>query len=169
MSKIFVGPVGPIVKGNVLDVAVKPFVEALKEIDRLLYVVWNPNKLGRHGCWEIRRANAEMGIVESVTYKNITITRLEHTENDVVNHVLDCAFLNYDQIRKIKSMDTWDKKHWINDIEYLEQKGKEKRLASAREAMRLAAKDNKTQIRKFKEMVLAGENPHRVLEKWGKH
>ena len=160
---IAVNPTGRLIKGHVLDVAVKPFERALKDYDEQLYVEWNPKKLKGWGCWEIRRKPDYKSVVETATYKDFTIVRLEHLEQDIVNHVLDCAFLNYDQLRKIKEMDAYNPEHWIHDLEYHENKRRAEKYYEARKELSYALKQNKRVFRQLKEMVQSGQNPARIL------
>lgn len=168
MSKIWLGPVGSVSKGHVLDVAVKPFERALKDYDPMLYVRWTPQKLKGHGCWEIRRKPESLAIVDYVQYKGGTFFKLDYAENDLVANVLDCAFLNYDQLRKIKEMDTWSigPQQWISDMERSEEQYRESRKAKAKEEIKYAAKEFKREIRDFKEFVLSGNNPHLIGQHW---
>lgn len=165
---IICGPTGSVVKGHVLDVSVKPFEQALKDYDPLLYVKWQPKKLKGWGCWQIRRKNPNLEPMEVVNYKGMSIIRLAHDEIDMNNLILEVAFLNYSQLNKIKEMDTWNKSHMVHHIDYLEQKGKEERQLKAAEDMRHAAKEYKREIRDFKEMVLSGHNPADIAIHWNK-
>jgi len=160
---VHLGPTGRLAKGHVLDVAVKPFEQALKDYDKNLYIEWNPYKLKGWGCWEIRKLPVEKSVVDTVTYHGNTIVRIEYLENDVANHVLDCAFLNYDQLRKIKEMDTWRDDHWIHDIEYREQKAREERRNAVREELTYALKQHKGVFRELKERVRSGQNAAKIL------
>lgn len=168
MAKVWVGPVGKLIEGTVLDVSRKPFERALRDLDPQLYVKWNPRKLNGHGCYEIRRRNDFKEIVDYAVYAGKVICKVDYAEIDMVNHILDCAFLNYDQIRKIKSMDTWQKDHWINNMEYLEQKQREKQLDKAKDVIRQASKEYRREIRDFKEYVASGHDPNRLADHWNK-
>lgn len=166
---IKLAPTGRLSTGHVLDVAKRPFERALQDFDSQLYVEWNPKKLKGWGCWEIRRMPAYKSIVETAQIGDTTIVRLEYLENDVENHVLDCAFLNYDQLRKIKSMDTWNKNHWINDLEYHEQQNREKQREAARKEFAYTLKQNKRVFGELKELVRSGKNIHRILTNNGQN
>lgn len=168
MSNIFVGPVGSVCKGNVLDVNVKAFENTLKFYDPLLYIKWNPRKLRGWGCWEIRRKPSEKRPVDYAPIEGGTIVRYEAAENDLVNHVLDCAFLNYDALRKLKEMDTYNKDHWWHDSEYILAKKQEAAEAKAIEELKYNIRYNRNAINQFMELVRSGMNPAQVLTsmKW---
>lgn len=171
MSKVWLAPTGRLSTGHVLDVARAPFERALRDLDALLYVRWNPKKLKGWGAWEIRRAPAEKSVVEMATYKGQTIVRLEYLENDMVHHVLDCAFLNYDQIRKLKEMDTYaygSASAWQDALESRARDRKAEQALKAKDQLKHLAKEFKSEIRDFKEYVNSGNNPHRIAEYWGK-
>lgn len=166
MAKIWVGPVGNVSQGHVLDVAKKPFERALRDYDHLLYVKWNPKKLKGHGCWEIRRRPAMKTVVEAVPFQGNTLVRLEYVEYDIANHVLDCAFLNYDQLRKLKEMDLFAKhnlNYLVDDIERAEAEHREKINQKRLEERKYLAKEFKREIREFKELVLSGHNPGQMI------
>jgi hypothetical protein len=168
MSKILMGPTGSIIQGHVLDVSVKPFVQALRDHDPLLYVKWNPKKVRSWGCWEIRRKPEFTTIRDVAEFDGNTILDIGYVENNLLNHVLDCAFLNYDQIRKIKAIDTWQvgPKQWLQNREYMIQKKQEIARDKAKQAVKDAAKTFKREIRAFKEYVNSGNNPHLIAAHW---
>lgn len=169
MAKIWLAPTGKISTGNVLDVAKGPFLQALKDHDSQLYIKWNPNKLRGWGCWEIRRLPNTKSAVEVVEFEGNTYTRVEYKENNLVHHVLDCAFLNYDQLRKIKQMDTWQYGQGKGFVDALETREKEyvaRKRQEAVEARKYAAKQFKREINDFKEMVQSGLNPAVIQQYW---
>ena len=150
---IFAGPTGNLIKGHVLDCNLEHMQQALKDLDDLLYIKWNPKKLKGWGCWEIRRRPNEKRPVAVYDLDGNTLVRAEYVENPLVNHILDCAFLNYDVIRKLKTMDTWNKDHWIHDPDYHIAKAQEKAEDKAVDAMNYAIKQNKRAIRDFMELL----------------
>ena len=170
MSKVLVSPTGKLIEGNVLDVARKPFERALRDYDKQLYVVWNPNKLHGWGCWEIRRRPDTKSVTAVHEWEGNTIVSVGWRENSLICHVLDAAFLNYDQIRKLKSIDTSVRgySNWISDLEYWEKKEEERQIAASRAARDYAAKQFKSEIRDFKEMIGSGFNPAHLADVWGK-
>lgn len=166
---IKVGPVGAVSRGHVLDTSVKPFEAALKAYDPYLYVKWNPKKLKGHGCWEIRRSPEKKRPVEVYEMDGFTLVRAEYKENNILNHVLDCGYLNYDALRKIKEMDTWSDSHWVHDIDYLESKKREKIQVDAIEELKYAIRYNRKAFQDYMELVKSGMSPHQILtqgDKW---
>ncbi len=166
---IEIGPVGKVAIGHVLDVDKKKFEATLKAYDPLLYVKWNPKKLRGHGCWEIRRAPEFLSAVDVGEVGNGFIIKLAPYENDLVHHVLDCAFLNYDQLRKLQEMDTWrygDAKTWQDMIEQKTLDRQAHEIAQGQKRRREAARTFKKQIQALKEHVLSGGNPHDIAKYW---
>lgn len=163
------GPCGNLVAGHVLDVAVKPFQRALRDIDSQLYVRWNPRKLKGWGCWEIRRLPNEKSAIFMGTHEGAAFYRLQYVEYDLVHHVLDAAFLNYDALRKIKEMDTWGTSGWVDRLESAEEEHRQRQREKAQEALRYAIKQNKTAMRDFYEMARSGIHPAEVVTAapWG--
>lgn len=148
-----------------LDVNKKAFTEVLQRYDKQLYVRWNPKKLRGWGCWEIRRRPEFKSPVDyTPTGDGNYIVRMEYKEIDVLHHVLDCAFLNYDQIRKIKEMDTWNNKdHFVHDLEYKERVQMQKVQDRADAELDYAFKHYKKEFDDFREMVRSGKNPGRIV------
>lgn len=177
MSSIKIGPTGNIIRGSVLDVAKLPFQRALRDIDPLLYTKWNPKKLRGWGCWEIRRRPATNSIVDVSELDGRLYLQLGPIENDLINHVLDCAFLNYDQIRKLKQMDTWQfgqtgeqgSRKWLDHIEDLERQSAKESYDRAVEARRYAARHHKKELRELRDAVASGANLSRMIaDNWEK-
>lgn len=161
-------PVGRLVKGHVLDVNKKAFERALQAYDHLLYVKWNPNKLRGWGCWEIRRRPQEKSVVARYEFEGNVYTKVDFKEHEDFNHVLDCAFLNYDALRKLKSMDMFNKEHWLWDADYHQAKLLEKEEEKSIETLKYLARYNKRVFREFMNLVQKGMNPAQILTstKW---
>lgn len=174
---ITMGPTGNIIKGHVLDCTQKPFEEALRLYDPQLYVKWNPKKLRKHGCWEIRRKPDEKTLRPGDIYEfeGYTISWPKYHEIDIVNHVLDIGYLNYNAIEKLKSMDMWEQKDMghkgknltkvleYNEAKYLE--GIDEKSAAEKE---YNLKQFKKEISWFKEYVNSGGNPAHLASYWDK-
>lgn len=171
-----IGPTGNIVEGHVLDVARKPFERALRDLDPLLYATWNPKKLKGHGVWEIRRRAETNSIYDIADMDTFAIIDLRPVESDMIHHILDCAFLNYDQIRKLKQMDTWQwgetreqgSKNWLDNIDNLEMQNSRNAQERANEAKTYAMRHYRKELNVFREAVRSGYNPHRIAEAWSK-
>lgn len=161
--KIWVGPTGKISKGHVLDVAVKPFERALKDQDSRLYVRWNPFKLRGNGCWEIRIRPRLKSALYAGSFQGHDIMVIDYQEVDDISHILDCAFLNYDQINKLKRMDTDNPNHWLHDVDYKEQQIDEELRRKALEERKYNMRQNKAAMHEIYERARSGENIHRII------
>jgi hypothetical protein len=165
---------GKLIRGHVLDVAVKPFERALQDYDKQLYVAWNPSKLQGHGCWEIRRKPTEKRAIYMGSYQGMNFFKVMRVESRDIHHVLDCAFLNYDALRKIREMDIFrlvEESGYSNLDDLLDAKQKtaaERERAQAEENLRYSIRQNKSAMRDFYEMVRSGIHPAEVLKstKW---
>jgi hypothetical protein len=162
-------PTGKIIKGHVLDVDQKKFDEALQHYDRELYTKWNPKKVSGWGCWEIRRRPEFLTALDACEFEGNLILKVGPYENDLVHHVLDCAFLNYDQLRRIQEMDAWkfgSAEKWQEDVE---RRGREAQALAQSQGMKLrreASRTFKREIKAFKEFVKSGGNPHLIAQHW---
>lgn len=166
---ILMGPTGRIIKGHVLDVNEGRFNEALRAYDPQLYTKWNPKKLRGHGCWEIRRRPEFNTALDVCEFEGNLIFKVGPYENDLVHHVLDCAFLNYDQLRKLKEMDTWQygsAEQWQDERERRSRDAKERAMQHGMKLRREASRTFKNEIRAFKQFVRDGGNPHLIAQHW---
>lgn len=169
MSSVFMKPTGSLIKGNVLDVSVKPFERALKDYDSQLYVVWNPKKLRNWGCWELRRRPEKKVITETFDCGGYSIARLEYKESDFIHHVLDAAYLNYDILNKLKKIDMWtNKDHFIHNLEGGEAERQQAIKDKARAELKYALRYNRKMLREMMDLVNSGANPAEILTsiKW---
>lgn len=171
--KVWVGPTGRISEGHVLDVSRVPFERALRDYDSLLYVKWNPTKLRGWGCWEIRRRPERNVALVSEVFEGNTYTLVGPKEIDLVNHVLDVAFLNYSQLNKIKSMDSWTRdghrgQNFVANMERREEESRQEAQKKADENTRYVARQFKKEIKDFKELVASGLNPAQIANYWDK-
>lgn len=166
--KLWHAPTGRLIRGHVLDVGYTGFRRALKELDKRLYFTWNPDKLKGEGCWEIRILPSLKTAVYKGTYQGVDFLELEYVEHRDMHHVLDCAFLNYDAIRKLKEMDTWNKDHWIHDVEYAQAKKAEVQDAAARKERLYNIQQNRSAMRDILEAVRSGMDLGRIITsiKW---
>lgn len=166
------GPTGRIATGSVLDCAKGPLEQALKFYDPCLYVKWNPKKLKGWGCWEIRRRPEEKQVVESVSFGGATFSRVEYKEYDMVHHVMDLAYLNYNALEKLKAMDTWSEGRkgleWVKQLDYREAKAQERIEAKASVEREYNLKQLKPQIKDLMDFVSSGGNPARLADHWSK-
>lgn len=167
--RILHGPTGKLIRGHVLDANERAFSEALKFYDPQLYVRWNPKKMRNWGCWEIRRRPNKKTAVYQGSHEGVAYLKVMPIEFDAVHHVLDCAFLNYDAIRKIKEMDMFiqiDKSGFksLEDVLAGREEIHRARLReTARAELKYALKQNRTAAREFYEAVRSGIHPAQVL------
>lgn len=161
--KLWHAPTGKLIRGHVLDCNQRAFNEALRAYDSQLYTVWNPHKIRGWGCWEIRRKPNKKSLLYQTTWNGMKFYRAEYLEIDHVHHVLDCAFLNYDAIRRLKEMDAWGNKQWVRDMEAREDEYREQVKQKAREELKYALKQNKRMSQDFLEAVRSGIHPAQVL------
>ncbi len=171
------GPTGRLIKGHVLDVNKRGFDEALQFYDRLLYSTWNAKKFGGRGCWEIRRKPEFNTALDVCEFEGALIFRLGPHENDLVHHVLDTQFLNYDILRYLKQQDTFQyggddpKKAAVKWQEARDRQSLAAKEAAKEAGMKMrreASKTFKNEIRAFKDFVRNGGNPHLIAEYWEK-
>ena len=168
------GPSGKVITGSVLDVNVKGFKEALKHFDSALYVKWNPKKLKGWGCWEIRIKPQKPYAIYHGEYKGVHLTELKYLETDIMNHVLDCAYLNYDAIRKLKTMDVANKiaskgcKSYGEYVEKMEDEIEARLAAKRKEDLKYNISQHKSMAHDFREAIRSGIHPAQVLlsTKW---
>lgn len=171
--KIWVGPTGRLIKGHVLDSAMKPLERALRTYDPLLYIAWNPRKLEGWGCWEVRRRPEKNTVKDIVVFEGNTYVIVDSIENNFVHHVKDWAFLNYSLLKWVQDHDMWAKlggraENFGKELEYQEAKSGE--AADKRKADELTynAKQFKREIADFKDFILSGNNPARIADHWNK-
>ena len=107
--KIWVNPTGSTIRGHVLDSALKPLEQRLKDYDPQLYIKWNPKKLHGWGCWELRRKPEQKTVrpEDVVVFQGNTFVCPKYHELNLVDHVMDIPFLNYSIVKKLEKMDTW--------------------------------------------------------------
>ena len=169
MARTMAKAVGRLAKGHVLDVNPRAFLRALQAYDKQLYIEWNPKKLKGNGCYEIRRKPEFNSALDIVELDGINIVKIGPYENSLVHHVMDCAFLNYDQIRKLKEMDTWQYGNATQYQDLVERKTRDRQEADKEAGMRRrrdASKTFKAQIRALKQFILDGGNPHEIGRFW---
>lgn len=188
MSKFRVARESQVVQGHVLDVARAPLLAALRRYDPLLYVQWNPKKRGGRGCWELRRRPEFKSLQESrfldtprgrvfipgdvYEVAEYTICVPKYHETHFENHVKDFDYLTYEMVEWLADHDLWDYgykgKNVVKDAEYNEAKFDEKIDNDAAEERSYMIKQHRTEFNDFREYVLAGGNPYRLMDYWGK-
>lgn len=158
---------GRLVQGSVLDCNKKHFEKALKDYDRQLYIKWNSEKNNGLGLWEIRRKPNTKTAVPKWEYGDSIIFELQYVENDLVNHVLDVPALNYAALSRIREMDCWNTKNWVDQFENAESTMRDKAYAENRANLRYAVKQNKRAFSDFRELLRSGKPIAEILQgKW---
>src|SRR5271165_3197520 len=156
---IEIGPTGKLIQGHLYDVNRKSFEQVLTNFDSKLYLVWNAAKRRGLGCWELRRQPETKTQIPQGLVPGGTISTLEYVENDLVNHVYDIPFLNYQVLDRLKKFDMWADANWVENFVNEEQAAKEAAQTRARADMRYNLKQDRKTFRVFKEMVASGVNP----------
>ncbi len=160
------GPTGCIVKGTIWDCNKEKLERQMRDYDAQLYLQWNPKKHYKMGCWEVRRRPTEKSVKDIAVYGGNTYVRVDYCESPLIHHVTDLPFLTPRVLEWLHKSDTSHNKQWVKDLEYDEAKFNAAKVAKNREDMLYQAKQYKTQIRAFKEMLLSGLNPARIAEYW---
>ena len=160
----YIKPTGNIIVGNSLDCNKASLERHLKAYDKQLYIKWNPKKNGGWGMWEVRRKPETLTNVFHGKFEGIKIYTAEYVELGIVNHVLDVPVLHENVLGKIKSMDSWASKNFIDELDYAAAKHKETEEKKAREEMRYNAKQFKREWREFASLVSQGVNPGSILK-----
>lgn len=170
MATYKLGPAGKIITGHVLDVAPAPLQRMLRDYDPLLYVKWNAHKRHGHGCWEIRRRPEQKAVVDVVEYKGMSFVRLEYDELDIISHVLDVPYLNYQVLEKLKSMDIANadvsKAYWLDHMDSKAKSLNEEARAKAKAEMLYELKQHRREMQEYKDAVASGLNPAQIADYW---
>lgn len=157
---------GKVVTGHVLDCNKKHLEKALKDYDKQLYLKWNPDKANKVGMWEVRRKPNQKTAWPMWELGDSIVFDLKYVENDIENHVMDVPFLNYNILKRIKEMDTWVVHDYVNDLEYREQKAKDKAYDDNRAELRYAIKHNKRAMRDLQELAKSGRLLDALTGNW---
>lgn len=155
---------GKIVRGHVLDCNKKYLERALKDYDSQLYLEWNPKKANGMGMWELWRTPNTKTAVPRWEIGNQIVFDLQYVPNDLIHHVMDLPVLNYNCLNRLKEMDTWGIKDWVNDLEYREAAAKEKEFKNNREDLTYAIKQYRRAFADLREEIRSGRNPADFLE-----
>lgn len=137
--------------------------------DPYLYVKWNPKKARGWGCWEIRRRPEFNSALDVAEFDGKLIFKVGPKEYNLVHHVLDCEFLNYDAIRKLKEMDTFQHGTASQYLDKVDRatKTKETRMAEAREKeLTYMVRHYRAEIKAFQDALRDGVNPHAIAAYW---
>lgn len=158
---------GKVIEGHVLDCNKKYLEKALQHYDKQLYLKWNPEKNSGTGVWEVRRRPNEKTAVPKWELNGRIFFNLEYKELDVINHVMDVPVLNYEILKRIREMDCWNTKDYVKDLEYQEDKAKDKEYSKNREELRYQIKHHRKAMQDFQELLKSGRDPLEFLSgKW---
>jgi hypothetical protein len=177
-----------LVQGHVLDVSLRPLLAALRRYDPLLYFKWNPKKRAGQGVWELRRKPEFKSIhaarvVETprgnvhipgdvYEFDGYTICEPKYHENHIENHVKDFDRLTYGILAWVADHDLFQYgykgKNTMSEAEYKEAKYEEKIDEDSYAEKQYMIKQHKTEFNDFREYILAGGNPARLMDYWGK-
>lgn len=163
-----IGPVGKLIEGHVLDVSKTALTRALRDYDKQLYIKWNPKKLRGWGCWEVRRKPEKKTALYHSTHEGVDYYSLEYYELGIISHIMDAAFLNYDLLRKLKEMDTWQVKDWVSELEYRERQYFINKHEKDLKDTKYNLLQERSMIRDFRAAILSGTNPANLARYWGK-
>lgn len=145
--------------GSIFDCSRVEFEKKLKSYFSDLYVGWNPLKRDGLGCWEIWQKPSKLTAVKQGNFGDGILYLLELCPNDFEHHVYDLPYLTYAFIDKLREMDMWENKQFLeqmdenDDIEYERQEKKEA------DAIKYAVRHNKSLFKKLKELAQDGYNP----------
>lgn len=163
MMKYKVGPTGSLIEGHLFDVSKASFEDALKRIDRDLYLNWNPRKRRGLGCWEIRCRPDKIWVHQG-DHEGTQIYALEGVENDLIHHVKDVPFLTYSALNLTPLR---DRKNWVRDYEDKERKFIESKTKIIKEDLQYGLKQDRQVYKVFKDLVASGVNPALLAKYWG--
>jgi hypothetical protein len=168
---VSMAPTGKIIRGHVLDVGIKPFERAMRFAlcDPQLYVKWNPKKMRGWGCWEIRRRPEFNSTLDVGELGGNIYLKVGPKEYDLVHHVLDCAYLNYDVIRTLKEIDTWqygNASEYQDEVERRTRTRRQRELEAREKDLAYMAQHYRQEINAFKDALRDGVNPHAIAAHW---
>lgn len=178
------------IHGHVLDVAHAPLLATLRRYDPQLYFKWNPKKRAGRGIWELRRKpefkSVREGRYVDTPYRGrvffpgdifdmpdgSTWVMPKYHENHVENHVKDFEYLTYDMVDWVAKHDIWGYgykgKLAMHEAEYKEGQYLTKIEDEAEAERKYMIKQHRTQFNDFREYVLSGGNPYRLIDYWDK-
>ncbi len=171
--KFQVAPTGKLVQGTVFDGPVAPLKRALADHDSQLYLKWNTKKLGGMGVWELRRRPDSKQVVESVSFQGNTISVVDYKELPIVAHVKDFPCITERIYEWVKANDVYQDKfgikgnRWAAELEYQSGQRLNREAEHAEKERDYAIRQHKSLIREYKEYVLSGHNPYRILDHMG--
>lgn len=155
---------GNTVTGHVLDVRKEPLLKIMQDYDPQLYLKWNPDKKQGYGMWEIRRRPNQKTQVYKTTWGDTHIFELQYVESDLTHHILDVEYLNYHIMTRLKEMDTWQDKYYLDTFEYEGDRALAAAKAKERQERKYLIKEEKKYLTELREMFRSGINPLQFLK-----
>lgn len=152
-----VGPTGNTIKGNVLDVRLKPLLRACHDIEPRLYFKWNPNKNSGCGVWELRIRPTEKSKILVSKEDGKKLFLMEYKENDFEHHVKDFSSLNYSILDWLRKHDTFAVHKWQDHVEYEGDRYIERQETKALEERKYYIRHERKAMRTLKDAVYHGE------------
>lgn len=151
--------IGRTIQGSVLDCNKAHLLKKLREYDKQLYLVWNSSKRKGYGMWEVRRLPNEKTAVFEGEYEGVNLYRVQYVENNMIHHVMDVEHLSYAILDRLKEMDTWAEKNFLDAMEERGEKYAATQKRKNREDLIYSLKSNKKYLSIFKEAVTSGYRP----------
>lgn len=165
---IQISKTGNLIVGHVLDVDKTHLERALRFYDSQLYLKWNPKKNEGNGLWELRRRPNEKTLVVKTMFNGSKIGILEYVESDLINHVLDIPFLNYDILNKLRQMDTWENfkgsRGYSNDMDYKRDKHDENAYLELERSQKYRARHDRKLYAEIRERFRSTSPGKRMLD-----
>lgn len=160
----YLQPTGSLITGTVHDSDKARIERQLKFYDKQLYLKWNPKKRGGWGLWEVRRKPEFLTQVYQGHFGDAALYTHEYVEHDIVHHVLDVPILDDRLLGKIKSMDTWQTKNWVDRMEYEGARSLENINSGAREELKYELKQHKREWKELASLVQQGADLGQFLK-----
>lgn len=131
----------------------------LSDIDDRLYVGWNPFKKDGQGIWEVWYRPSKKTATLEAECKYYSISVLEYKPNDFEHWVADLEFLSYDFLNRLREMDMWENKNFIQKMDDRLEEDQEKLNKAEEESIKYAVKHNKKLFSQLKGLAQDGYNP----------
>lgn len=185
MTKLSISNESRQIKGHVLDCALQPILGDLKRYDAQLYLKWNSKKNKGRGAWELRRKPELKTVKEGYSLETpkgrVLFPGDVHPMEDCTivvpkyhESAADCVktfdYLDYRVVEWVAEHDLWKFGHkgkdFAKESDYLAAKYEEKIDEESYAEKAYGLKQMKTQINDFRQYILGGGDPYRLLDFW---